>query len=193
MRHSHRRRERRLGHLTVQEAERAPGSLLDRRTFLGGSLAFLLAPAAWVRAAERSAELEKALETSGLAYVSPLRSDGSESTCHAEIWFAWLDGSVVVTTATDRWRARAVAQGLDRARIWVGDHGRWKQIIGRNEDFRQAPKFDARAEASKDEALMERMLAEFARKYPAEIARWRDEMRRGFHDGSRQVIRYTPI
>ena len=167
--------------------------MIDRRAFLGGSLGFLLAPAALVRASEPSASLEQALETSGLAYISPLLKDGSESTCHAEIWFAWLDGAVVVTTATDRWRARAVAKGLDRARIWVGDHGRWKQLVGHNEEFRRAPHFDARAEVVKDEALMERMLADFARKYPAEIGRWRDKMRSGFHDGTRKVIRYMPL
>jgi hypothetical protein len=163
--------------------------LIDRRAFLGGSVGFLLAPVALVRAAERQTALEK----SGLVYVSPLKSDGAESSCHAEIWFAWLDGAVVVITASERWRARAIANGLDRARIWVGDHGRWKQLVGRNEDFRQAPKFDARAEAVKDEALLERMLAEFERKYPAEIGKWREKMRGGFHDGSRTLIRYTPL
>jgi len=163
--------------------------LIGRRAFLGGFLGFLFAPVALVRAAE----LETALEKSGFVYVSPLRSDGQESTCHAEVWFAWLDGSVVLITGSERWKARSIARGLDKARIWVGDHGRWKKLVGRNEDFRQAPKFDARAEAVKDEALLERMLAVFERKYPAEIANWRDKMRSGFRDGSRTLIRYTPI
>ena len=163
--------------------------MIDRRTFLGGSVAFLLAPAALARAAE----LEQALETSGFVYVSPLRGDGRESTCHAEVWFAWLDGSVVLITGTDRWKSRSLAKGLDRARIWVGDHGRWKQLLGRNEAFRKAPTFDARAQVVKDEALLERMLAVFEKKYPEEIDAWRDRMRSGFHDGSRTLIRYTPV
>jgi hypothetical protein len=163
--------------------------LIGRRAFLGGSLGFLLAPAALVRAAE----LETALEKSGFVYVSPLLGDGRESTCHGEVWFAWLDGTVVLITGSERWKARSLAKGLDRARIWVGDHGRWKQLIGRNEDFRQAPKFDARVAVSKDEALLERMLAVYERKYPAEIASWRDKMRSGFRDGSRTLLRYEPI
>jgi hypothetical protein len=163
--------------------------MIDRRAFLGGSLGFLLAPAVLVRAAE----LETALEKSGFVYVSPLVGEGRESTCHAEVWFAWLDGSVVLITGSDRWTARALARGFDRARIWVGDHGRWKKLVGRNESFRGAPKFDARAEPVKDEALLERMLAVYDTKYPEEIGSWRDKMRSGFHDGTRTLIRYTRL
>ena len=71
---------------------------------------------------------DAALKQSGLVYISPLRADGSESTCHGEVWFAWLDGSVVIITGRDRWKARAVARGLDGARLWVGDHGPWKRL-----------------------------------------------------------------
>ena len=84
--------------------------------------------------------------------------------------------------------ARALERGLDRARVWVGDHGRWKALIGRNEDFRKAPSFDARAEVVKDDALLDALLARFEEKYPAEIANWRDKMRSGYHDGSRVLI-----
>jgi hypothetical protein len=137
-------------------------------------------------------ELAAALESSPYVYVSPLRSDGSESTCHGEVWFAWLDGAVVLTTASTAWKARAVARDLDRARIWVGDHGRWKAMVGRNEAFRAAPSFVARASVVKDAALVERMLASYEKKYPAEIGRWRDRMRAGNADGTRVLIRYTP-
>ncbi len=162
--------------------------MIDRRAFLSGSLGLLLTPAALARAAE----FESALDESGFVYVSPLRSNGRESACHAEVWFAWLDGSVVLITGSERWKARALVRGLDRARIWVGDHGRWKKLVGRNEAFRQAPTFDARAEAVKDEALLERMLSVYDRKYPDEIGSWRDKMRNGMRDGTRTLIRYTP-
>jgi hypothetical protein len=160
--------------------------LIDRRTFLKGSAAALLAPGVLARAGG----LEGALEASPYVYVSPLLSDGRESTCHGEVWFAWLDGGAVIITARDGWKARAVARGLDRARLWVGDHGRWKKLVGRNEAFRAAPSFDARAEIVKDEKLLESTLAVFERKYPGEIGRWRDRMRDGYHDGSRVLIRY---
>jgi hypothetical protein len=163
--------------------------LIDRRAFLGASLAFLLSPAGLARALDR----QRALATSGLVYVSPLHSDGRESTCHGEVWFAWLDDAVVVITARDRWKARAILRGLTRARLWVGDHGPWKRVVGRSEAFRQAPSFDARAEIVEDGALLDRLLAEFDRKYPDEIGKWRDRMRREYADGTRHLIRYTPL
>jgi len=163
--------------------------LIDRRAFLGGSLSLLLLPTALARAAE----LEEALRTSRFVYVSPLRSDGRESTCHGEVWFAWLDGAVVITTGRSSWKARALAGGLDRARIWVGDFGRWKQLLSRSQDFRRGPSFEARAERVEGEALLDQLLASYDRKYPDEIATWRERMRRGYADGSRVLIRYQPL
>ncbi len=163
--------------------------MITRRGFLGGSLAALLAPSALVRAAE----LQSALEKSGFVYVSPLRSDGNESTCHGEVWYAWIDGSVVLITGSDRWKARSVKKGLDRARIWVGDHGRWKKLLGTNEAFRKAPSFDARAEIVKDDALLDQLIAIYEKKYPDEIADWRDRFRSGYADGSRVLVRYRPV
>ena len=173
---------------TLARSARAPHGL-DRRGFLCGSLALLVAPAALARAAE----LEQALETSGLVYVSPLRADGHESTCHGEVWFGWIDGAVVINTSKETWKARALERGLDRARIWVGDHGRWKRLLGSNQAFLQAPSFEARAERRKDDALLDRLLAIYEKKYPDEIGKWRDRMRNGHADGSRILIRYTPV
>jgi hypothetical protein len=169
---------------------------VDRRTFLLGGLAGALLPRALARAAEPAPEpgapLAEALERSPLVYVSPLRADGRESTCHGEVWFAWLDGAVVLITARDRWKARAVLGGLDRARIWVGDHGPWKRMLGQNEAFRSAPSFEARAALANDANLLDRLLAAYERKYPKEIGSWRDKFRQGFADGSRVLIRYAP-
>ena len=151
---------------------------VDRRTFLGAAVAGLLAPASFAQ----GAALDSALSDSEYAYVSPLLTSGAESTCHGEVWYAWIDGAVVVITAHDRWKARAPRRGLTTARVWLGDHGRWKRLIGTNEDFRAAPHFDARVEVATDPELLERMLAVFEKKYPAEIGEWRDKMRNGFKD-----------
>jgi len=169
--------------------------LLGRRAFLSGALAALALP--WLSPAARAASAlpepaRRALETSPYVYVSPLRRDGSESACHAEVWFAWLDGAVVLITARTGWKCRALAHGLDRARLWVGDHGRWRGLLGHNEAFRGAPSFVARAEESKDAALLDRLLAAYERKYPDEIPRWRDRMRAGFVSGERALLRYVP-
>ena len=134
------------------------------------------------------------LESSPFVYISPLLADGSESRCHGEVWYGWVDGAVVINTAPTTWKSRAVAKGRDRARIWVGDHGRVKQMIGSNDAFRKAPHFDARAESVKgDEKLLDKLLALYEKKYPREIAKWRDEMRAGYHSGERLLLRYTPL
>lgn len=163
---------------------------LDRRAFLGGSLAFLLSPAALARAAE----LDQTLATSRYVYISPLLGNGQESTCHGEVWYGWIDGGVVIITGSDRWKARAIDRELDKARIWVGDYGRWKKVVGRNEAFRQAPHFEAKgALVPNAPELLDRLMATFERKYPDEIGRWRDKMRTGYLDGSRVLVRYKPV
>jgi hypothetical protein len=175
---------------------RTPG--LARRAFLRGALATVLLPLARpLGALAAPAALPdttlRLLETSPFVYVSPLSKGGDESTCHGEVWYAWIDGAVVLITAKTSWKARSVAAGRDRARLWVGDHGRWKQLTGRNEGFRLAPQFDARVTRTHDAALVDRLLAAYEKKYPAEIETWRDRFRSGFASGERWLLRYEPI
>ena len=40
---------------------------------------------------------------------------------------------------------------------------------------------------------MDRLLAVYDVKYPKEIGEWRGRMRDGYRDGSRLLIRYTPL
>ena len=98
-----------------------------------------------------------------------------------------------MNTSPERLKATSVRRGLDRARIWVGDYGRSKGPLGRNEKFRAGPVFDARADFVEDAAVLDRLLAQYEKKYPAEIGKWRDRMRTGFADGSRVLIRYRPL
>lgn len=172
--------------------------MMDRRTFLAASAAALAWPVTRAIADSHEAVPDfgathaTLLEESDFVYVSPLRADGSESTCHGEVWYGWLDGAVVVITGAQTWKARALARGLEAARVWVGDHGRWKRLLGRNEEFRKAPRFDAVATAVRDDALLDRLLALYERKYPDEIGSWRDKMRSGYREGTRLLIRYAP-
>lgn len=186
--------------------------LIDRRRFLSYGLigtaavaGFPFAPRAASPAAPGPSALDsrivEKLDSSSFVYISPLKSNGSESQCHAELWYAWMSdpagspassGSLVVTVATDGWKAQSLARGLDRARLWVGDYGRWKGFFSNNENFRAGPSFVARAEIVDDVAVLDRLLAVYETKYPAEIATWRDRMRAGSRDGTRVVIRYTP-
>jgi len=170
--------------------------LIGRREFIGAGIGFALWPlSGTARAAAGSlpGTTRSALAASPYVYVSPLKSDGSESSCHAEVWYAWLDGRVVVNVASDRWKARSIGRGLDTARIWVGDFGRWKGVLGSNESFRQGQSFDARAEFIRDPDVLERQLASYEKKYPAEFARWRGPMRSGVADGTRILIGYRPL
>ena len=133
------------------------------------------------------------LERSGFVYVSPLKSDGSESSCHGEVWYGWLDADVVLITSHSSWKARALALGLDRARIWVGDHGRVGRVLGSGDAFRKGPSFEARGRKAEDAALLERLMATYRGKYPKEIGSWESRMRSGFESGDRVLIRYTPL
>jgi len=176
-------------------------SALDRRSFLRALLVAAAGPLGLggalrrARAADASlpAETRRLLETSPYVYVSPLLADGSESTCHGEVWYGWIDGRVALITSREAWKARSLRRGLDTARLWVGDHGRWKRLLGRNEGFRQAPHFEARVEAVKDPALVDRLLAIYDEKYPEEIGDWRDRMKRGTATGERVLLLYTPL
>jgi hypothetical protein len=175
------------------ESDLAAG--LDRRAFLGGAAALLLAPWASRARAEAAlaAETVALLEKSDYVYVSPLLASGAESTCHGEVWFGWIGGSVYVITSRDRWKSRAALRGLG-ARIWVGDHGRWKRTLGRNEAFRAAPHFDAGARAVKDDAAFGELMKIFARKYGEEFTgKWKPRMETGYADGSRVLLRYEPV
>jgi len=174
---------------------------IDRRAFLGGAALLLLWPARGVAERETSAaktlpeETLRLLDTSKFVYVSPLRKDGAESTCHGEVWYAWLDGSVVLNSRRGTWKVQSLEKGFDRARIWVGDYGRWKPVIGseRSEAFRKAPSFDAHASFETDRKLLDRLIALYEKKYEGEFDRWREDMQTGFFSGQRKLIRYTPV
>ena len=106
---------------------------ITRRTFLAAAAAGtagLLLPRL-ARADHHEGALAAAMAASPLVYVSPLKKDGSESTCHGEVWFVADGKDALVVTAHDRWKARSVAAGLDRARLWVGDFGVWTNADGK--------------------------------------------------------------
>ena len=126
--------------------------------------------------------------------MSPLKKDGTESTCHGEVWFAWIDGAVLVNSRRGTWKVKALEQGLDRARIWVGDHGRWKPaLIGSpNDAFRTAPNFEAHASFEADHNVNDQLIALYEKKYEGEFSRWKEDMQTGFYSGKRKLIRYIP-
>ena len=98
-----------------------------------------------------------------------------------------------MTCETKTWKVRSVQSGLNSARLWVGDYGRWKGVLGKNTSFTAGPKFDAKVSISDDEKNLSQLFKELARKYPKGWQRWEDRMKKAHKEGSRVLLRYTPV
>jgi hypothetical protein len=173
--------------------------VFSRRDFMRGAATLsgaVLLPASLARSRDAKFQASKAaqaaIETSKLIYITPIKSDGKESACHAEVWF-YADGAdLLVVTKQELWRSQAVKRGLDRARIWVGDHGVWKQS---KNAFRKAPSFLAQAEhISSDAEAVGRTLKAMSAKYADEgWSTYGPRFKEGLADGSRVLLRYRPV
>jgi hypothetical protein len=156
----------------------------------------VLLPTNFARSSDLKFQVSKAaqaaIETSKLIYITPIKSDGKESSCHAEVWFFGEGEDLLVVTKKELWRSQAVNQGLDRARIWVGDHGVWKQS---KNAFRKAPSFLAQAEhISSDAEAVGRTLKAMSAKYADEgWSTYGPRFKEGLADGSRVLLRYRPV
>jgi hypothetical protein len=165
-----------------------------RRELLRGALAVGVGALLPGRVGAAEFELPEAtaasLGSSGLVYISPLLGDGRESRCHGEVWFLYDGGGVLIATAGEGWKARSLARGRDRARLWVGDLG---PIARARPQLAKAPSFVARARLESDPAAFQRLLEGFARKYAREWGRWEARFRDEYNAGERVLIRYAPI
>ena len=153
----------------------------------GSALAVAALP---VRGAAVSEAARQALVESELVYITPLKRDGAESRCHAEVWFAYDGKDVFVVTASTAWRSRAIAQGLDRARLWVGEYGNWQKADGK---YRQAPELVAFGSAVTDAGEQQRVLELLGDKYRLEWIVWGPRFKNGLADASRTMLRYSPV
>lgn len=163
---------------------------LSRRQALTGSAALLITASAApfaVRAAVSPAVA--ALDGSQLIYLTPVLGDGSESTCHGEVWFVHHDGEIFVVTQADAWRAEALRRGLTRAKIWIGEFGVWTSAEGR---YRSAPYLEIEGRIEPDREVHARMLPIFGAKYAAEWGSWGPRFRDGLANGKRVLLRYRP-
>lgn len=167
-----------------------PDARLTRRGFVAGAGALVigLGLPRMARADTPAAALAAA-RTSPLIYVSPLKKNGLESRCHGEVWFVREGDDLLVVTNPERWRAACLSQGLDRARIWVGDYGLWKKSDGA---FRKAPSYVARGVVDADREAHARALEVFGKKYADEWDKWGPRFQKGLASGDRVLIRYSP-
>jgi hypothetical protein len=134
--------------------------------------------------------LKQAIDSSDLIYLTAIRSNGSESSCQAEVWFVPEGKDLYIVTATDSWRVQAVKKGLKKARIWVGDLGPWRGTEGK---YKALPSLDALATEVFDGAKQEEILEQFGSKYPASWLFYGSRFRDGLADGTRTMVKYRPI
>jgi len=156
---------------------------VQRRVFIQAGLASVTLAA--LPASLRASEANIALLESNLIYLSPYQSDGSLSSCQAEVWYAMLGADVFVVTASESWRAQAPPKGLARTKLWIGDLGVWE-----NADYESLPTAVAEAGIETDEKVLELALQQFGYKYSQEWGKWGPRFSRGLADGSRTMLRY---
>jgi hypothetical protein len=162
--------------------------MITRRNLTLGILAspILIAVARTVHAETQPPE---ELSTSKLIYLTPIKSDGEESKCKAEIWFAFHKGEIFVVTPKDAWRAEAVRKDLTDTRIWVGEFGNWRRS---KEAFRDAPELMATGSIVEDKEIHSTVLKTMGEKYSDEWASWGPRFKSALEDGSRVMIKYKP-
>ena len=147
---------------------------MPRRRLAALALALTVVTAAYAGLAP---EVGRALEESKYVYVQSERKTG-ELGKPAEIWFHYEGSAVYVGTRPSSWRVRRIKAGRPRARIAVG------KVDG--------PAFEATGALVRDTALEQRLMDDFARKYPEGWSRHAESFREGFKTGERVLVRYTP-
>ena len=167
--------------------------MITRRTLLklSVSMPFLtIVPTSILADAGAEGDINAAIRDSALIYVTPIQSNGDESSCQAEVWFVHDGIDMYVCTDSKSWRAQAPTRGLNRARVGVGELGPWKRSNGK---YSQLPRLEAEATVVSDAATTQRALNLFADKYPIAWLVWESRFRKGLADGSRSMLRYRPL
>ena len=160
--------------------------MITRREF---SIAIASTPAILYAAKGMANEdIKEKLKTSQLVYITPIKSNGEESKCKAEIWFLYHDDGIHVVTPTDAWRTEAIRKGLTSARIWVGEFGNWRRA---NDAFRAAPELMASGEIVTDTEVHAVVLEGMGIKYSSGWDSWGPRFKSSLEDGSRAVLRYS--
>ena len=161
--------------------------MLTRRTFMQAAVAaagLSLLPNSYGK------DITLRLQESDLVYITAIKSNGRESHCQAEIWYAWDGSDIWVITDSSSWRATAPTLGLDRSRIWVGDVGNWQQSRGK---YKSLPVLDAMTSIILDAQAHQKALQLFGDKYTMGWIVWGPRFKKGLADGSRSLIRYRPL
>ena len=135
-----------------------------------------------------SAELKSELQSSDLVYITPIQTNGKESSCQSEIWYVWDGLDIYVCTKTKSWRATAPTLGLEHSTIWIGDLGVWTKA-----DYKSLPRISAVSSINNDPLTRHRVLEMFGKKYPVGWLRWGPTFKEELASGERSLVRYRPI
>jgi hypothetical protein len=140
-------------------------------------LLFVVLLASPAAGGELPKNLQDLLASSTYVYISSTRKDGALSR-PAEIWFLWHKGSVYVASPPTTWRVRRIRWGRPQAKIWIGKP--------------DGPSFTATGAVVNEPEMYPILLETYGRKYPDGWKKWEESFRKGFADGSRVLVRYTP-
>jgi hypothetical protein len=128
--------------------------------------------------AELPKALREQLDSSKYVYIATQRQGGAFGK-PSEIWFLHHQGLVWVVSPHSTWRVRRIKAGRPKARIAVGTA--------------DGPSFEAVGSLAEDPAVQEVIFSTYAKKYPDGWPTYESRFRQGLKDGSRALIRYTPL
>ena len=122
--------------------------------------------------------VQDALDKSKYVYIQTERKDGTFGS-KAEIWFMEYKKAIWVASMKTTYRARRIAAGRARAKIWVGS--------------RNGPLIEANGAIVEDPAINEVLFERFAGQYPDGWPKYESRFRQGLtKQGSYVLIKYTP-
>lgn len=160
---------------------------MRRRQLLIGALVLPAIPVFGKSLAKLAAS---GLQESRLVYLTPLKSDGNESTCQGEVWFIWHKDAIYVNTQAEAWRVEAVRKGLVSTRMWIGEVGMWKNA---DEAYKKLPKIHATGSIVEDAEEWDAVFPAFGEKYSDEWPTWGPRFKSGLENGSRVLLKYTEV
>ena len=157
---------------------------LTRRNIVVGASLLPIVP---LLAQKTQTSAEYALSNSRLIYLTPIKSDGTESKCQGEVWFGYDGTEIFVNTQFDAWRADAIRKGLTSARVWIGEFGQWTSSDGA---YKKAPSLELSGKIETNPDEWEKSLPLFGNKYTEEWGSWGPRFKKGLEDGTRALLRY---
>jgi hypothetical protein len=141
------------------------------------ALLMILVSAARLLAGTSAANLEL-LSKSSLVYIATVRKSGDQSKA-VPIWFTTTDdGSLLINTAPDSWKAKRIKRGSP-VMIWIGKA--------------DGPAFIGKAEITGDPKDLDKIVADYPKKYTIAWVGLFRPSRKKYDAGTSVAIKITPV